>query len=132
MDNLRSGAPLCPGDHTLSSAASPRILVRNAAARHGSGPMFLDAQMPRLVPLLPLWLLAACATLPPPQGDTPYLPTAAMTKVLAERQAMHAKEPARISVSEARDVPSLSDAADTIPTVVGLPPPDIQVAQFNQ
>ena len=87
--------------------------------------------MHRLAALLPFCLLAACSEMPP-QGDTPYTPTAGMLKVLAERQAMHAKEPARISVDEARDVPSLSDAAEAIPTVAGLPPPDIEVKQFTQ
>ncbi len=74
--------------------------------------------------------LAGCAS-GPPKGGTPYQPTAAMTEVLAERMAMHAKAPERISVAEARDVPSLVDAAQAIRNVAGLPAPIIEVKQFN-
>jgi hypothetical protein len=54
-----------------------------------------------------------------------------MTRVLAERQAMHAKERSRISLSEARDVPMLVDAMRAIPNVAGLPAPTIEVTQIN-
>ncbi len=76
--------------------------------------------MHRLVPLLLLPLLAACAT-QPPQGSTPYAPSPAMRAVLEERQAMHAKEMSDLSPAEARDVPGLIDAARAIPNVKGLP-----------
>ena len=95
--------------------------------------MPLDLRMSRPAFLMLLCLLAAC-TREPPQGDTPYAPTPGMAAILQERQAMHAKPPSSWSLSnaEARDVPSLSDAADAIPNVVGLPAPAIEVKQFNQ
>ena len=76
-------------------------------------------------------LLAGCGERLP-QGSTPYAPTQAMTAILAERVAMHAKERPDITLSEARDVPSLIDAAHAIPNVAGLPAPAIEVRQFNQ
>jgi acetyl esterase/lipase len=88
--------------------------------------------MLRLAPLLLVSTLLAACTQGPPQGSTPYAPSAAMLQVLTERQAMHAKEPADLELSEARDVPSLVDAAHAIPNVVGLPAPTIEVSQFNQ
>jgi acetyl esterase/lipase len=75
-------------------------------------------------------LLSGCAA-EPPQGSTPYQPTAAMRAVLAERVAMNAKDRPDVSLQEARDVPSVADAADAIPNVAGLPAPSIEVAQFN-
>ena len=75
-------------------------------------------------------LLAGCAD-GPPQGRTPYAPTAAMSQILAERVAMHAKERSDLSLAEARDVPSLVDAAQAIPNVAGLPAMTIEVKQYN-
>src|SRR3954454_12954190 len=131
MDDLRWLAPLCRGKTALSRGEALAALVRSWPARHGRVRMSWDARMPRVAALLPLCLLAACGNMPP-QGETPYVPSAGMAQVLAERQAMHAKEPARISVAEARDVPNLSDAAHAIPNGAGLPAPDIEVKQFNQ
>jgi acetyl esterase/lipase len=54
-----------------------------------------------------------------------------MLQVLTERQAMHAKEPAALELSEARDVPSLAEAAHAIPNVAGLPAPVVEVQQVN-
>ncbi len=76
-------------------------------------------------------VLAGCGTAPP-QGSTPYAPTAAMSDVLAERVAMHAKENSSVGLDEARDVPSLVEAAHAILNVQGLPAPGIEVSQFNQ
>ena len=93
--------------------------------------------MPRLLATLSAiaiagpFLLAGCGTLPP-QGNTPYVPTAEMSDILAERVAMHAKERSSIGVEEARDVPSLIEAAHAIFNVRGLPAPGIEVSQFNQ
>lgn len=75
--------------------------------------------------------LAGCGTLPP-QGQTPYAPTAEMSDVLAERMAMHAKERSSIGVDQARDVPSLVEAAHAILNVQGLPATGIEVSQLNQ
>jgi acetyl esterase/lipase len=76
-------------------------------------------------------VLAGCGTAPP-QGSTPYVPTAEMLDVLAERVAMHAKEPSSVGVDQARDVPSLVDAAHAILNVQGLPAPGIEVSQYTQ
>ena len=54
-----------------------------------------------------------------------------MLQVLAERQAMHAKEPSDLDVATARDVPSLEDAAKAIPNVAGLPAPTVEVKQLT-
>jgi len=82
--------------------------------------------------MLPLLVLAACGQ-EPPQGDTPYQPTPGMAAILSERQAMHAtRYAAQENPYASRDVPSLSDAGNAIPNVVGLPAPDIEVSQFNQ
>lgn len=87
--------------------------------------------MLRLTPaLIVSALLAGCAD-GPPQGRTPYVPTAAMSQILAERAAMHAKERSDVSLQEARDVPSLAEAAQAIPNVAGLPATTIEVKQFN-
>ena len=78
------------------------------------------------------FVLAGCS-MAPPQGATPYTPTAEMSDVLAERAAaMHAKESSSIGVDEARDVPSLVEAAHAILNVRGLPAPEIEVSQLNQ
>ena len=88
--------------------------------------------MHRLTPaLLVSAFLAGCADAPP-QGRTPYAPTSAMSAILTERVAMHAKERSDVSLQEARDVPSLAEAAQAIPNVAGLPATTIEVTQFNQ
>lgn len=87
--------------------------------------------MARLVPgLIVAALLAGCSD--PPQGSTSYAPSRAMLDVLAERQAMHAKYAGDIDIAEARDIPSVTDAAQAIPNVAGLPAPSIEVKQYNQ
>lgn len=87
--------------------------------------------MLRRIPLaLGLALLAACTD--PPEGATSYTPTADMRAVLAERQSMHAKRPYDVYIGEARDIPSVTDAAQAIPNVAGRPAPLIDVKQFNQ
>ncbi len=87
--------------------------------------------MARLAPLLVLSLLAACAA-EPPQGRTPYEPSAAMLSVLQERQAMHAREPSDMTPVNARDVPSLNEAGRAILNVKGLPATDTPVPQVTQ
>ena len=86
--------------------------------------------MLRLIPLAAAGLIAACAA-SPPQGRTPHVPATAMLSVLEERQAMHARDPSRLTIAEARDVPTLQEAAQAIPNVRGLPAPIIEVAQEN-
>lgn len=76
-------------------------------------------------------LLAGCGTAAP-QGNTPFKPTAEMSDVLAERAAMHAKERSSVGLEQARDVPSLIEAAHAILNVQGLPSPGIEVSQFTQ
>ena len=76
-------------------------------------------------------VLMGCSSLPP-QGSTAYVPTPAMQKVLAERVAMHAKHVTDLPVDEARDIPSVTDAAQAIPNAAGLPAPSIEVKQFTQ
>ena len=80
--------------------------------------------------LLTLVLLGACATAPP-QGRTPYQPSAGMATVLAERQAMHARDLAGLTPDSARQVPSLIDAARAIPNVRGLPAVSTEVPQVR-
>ena len=75
-------------------------------------------------------LLSGCAA-EPPQGRTPYLPSAGMLAVLQERQAMHAQELSDLSVTRARDVPTMVAAARAIPNVRGLPAPTIDVPQVT-
>ena len=74
-------------------------------------------------------VLAGCNS--PPQGSTVYTPSSAMEKVLAERVAMHAKRPTDVELAEARDIPSVTDAAQAIPNVAGLPASVIEVKQLN-
>ncbi|GAC1347835.1 MAG: hypothetical protein NVSMB18_34140 [Acetobacteraceae bacterium] len=93
-------------------------------------PMHRFAALPLTCTLLACTLIACSEG--PPQGRTPYAPSAAMTAVLAERQAMHAREVSDLSVERARDVPSLIDAAHAIPNVAGQPALLIEVKQFNQ
>ena len=76
-------------------------------------------------------LLAACAG-SPPQGRTPYQPSPAMMSVLEERQAMRAQEPASLPIGQAREVPTLIDAARAIENVKGLPAPSTEVPQVRQ
>ena len=86
---------------------------------------------PTLLPaLLGAALLGACATTPP-QGRTPYQPSAGMTAVLAERQAMHAKDLDGLTPDSARQVPGLIDAARAIPNVRGLPALSTDVPQVS-
>ena len=87
--------------------------------------------MNRLVPLFAFGLLSACAA-QPPQGQTPFQPSPAMLDVLAERQAMHARELSDVTPEVARTVPSLIDAARAIPNVKGLPAPSLPVPQVTQ
>lgn len=88
--------------------------------------------MPRPVCLLTAAVLALAGCSSPPQGTTPYAPSRAMLDVLRERVAMHAKHPGEVSISEARDIPSVTDAAQAIPNAAGLPAPVLEVKQFNQ
>ena len=81
--------------------------------------------------LLLLGFLAACSSTPP-QGRTPYTPTPEMAAVLEERQEMHAAQLSDVSVGEAREVPSLMDAANAIPNVHGLPASTTEVPQATQ
>ena len=86
--------------------------------------------MRRLAPCLLLALLGACATLSP-QGRTPFQTSPAMAVVLAERQAMHAKDLAGLTPDSARQVPSLIDATHAIPNVRGLPAISTDVPQVR-
>lgn len=77
-------------------------------------------------------LLAGCSGPMPPQGRTPYAPSAGMAAVLAEYQEMQAKPLAGMTASEAREVPTLADAARAMANVHGLPAaqpdiPDVRV-----
>ena len=81
--------------------------------------------------LLLLPLLAACTADLPPQGRTPYAPSAAMEAVLAEHQAMRAVPLETLSVARAREVPTLADAARAIPNVRGLPAPATVIPQVT-
>ena len=82
-----------------------------------------------LFPLL--GLLAACSATPP-QGRTPYPPSPAMEAVLRERQAMHAAALSDLSATDARQVPTLADAARAIPNVAGLPASGTDVPQITE
>ena len=104
---------------------------RGRVARHRYGPMMRRFAAALLAPALVLAGLAVGCANGPPQGGTPYVPTAAMTSVLAERQAMHAKERSSLDLARARDVPTLIEAAQAIPNVVGLPAASIEVQQLN-
>jgi len=61
-------------------------------------------------------VLGGCSL--PPQGRTPYVPGPEMLSVLSEWQSLRAE--AGLSPAEARDVPSLQDAARAIPNTHGL------------
>lgn len=89
----------------------------------------------RLTPILPCLLsggllLAGCG-MGPPQGRTPYAPSAGMAAVLAEHQAMYAKPLAGLPADEARRVPTLGDAARAMFNVHGLPAPVTEVAEVR-
>ena len=86
--------------------------------------------MTRLAAVLLLGLLGACAA-QPPQGSTPYAPTAAMRAVLVERQMMHAQERSDLSVTRAREVPNLIAAGRAILNAKGLPAPSTDVPQVS-
>jgi len=72
-------------------------------------------------------LVSACGGAMPPQGQTPYAPSAGMSAVLAEHQAMRAKPLAGLSAEEAREVPTLVDADRAMYNVHGLPAPITEV-----
>lgn len=89
-------------------------------------------------PVLPLslfasgLLLAGCGGSVPPQGRTPYAPSTGMEAVLAEYQEMHAKPLAGMTETQAREVPTLADAARALSNIHGLPAaqpdiPDVRV-----
>ena len=71
--------------------------------------------------------LAGCGGDMPPQGRTPYAPSAGMQAVLAEYGEMHAKPLAGMTEAEAREVPTLADAERALSNIHGLPAvgPDI-------
>jgi acetyl esterase/lipase len=75
--------------------------------------------------------LAGCGGPMPPQGRTPYAPSAGMEAVLAEHQAMYAKPLADLSIDEARRVPTLADAAQATYNVRGLPAPVTEVGEVR-
>ncbi len=75
-------------------------------------------------------LVSACA-MGPPQGETPYQPSAAMLSVLREHQAMRAVPAAGLSPNRAREVPTLVDAARAMPNVRGLPADSTDVPQVR-
>ena len=75
-------------------------------------------------------LVSGCG-MGPPQGRTPYQPSAAMLSVLTEHQAMRAVPAAGLSPSRAREVPTLVDAARAIPNVRGQPADSINVTQVQ-
>lgn len=76
-------------------------------------------------------LVSACGMGGPPQGRTPYQPSAAMLSVLTEFRAMHAVPEAGLSPARAREVPTLVDAARAIPNVKGLPADPTEVPQVQ-
>ncbi len=88
--------------------------------------------MRRLSLVFPLLGVVAACSATPPQGRTPYTPSPAMEAVLRERQAMHAAELSDLSAADAREVPTLSDAARAIPNVQGLPAVGTEVPQVTQ
>ena len=55
-----------------------------------------------------------------------------MSHVLAERVAMHARERSAVSLQEARDVPSLVEAAYAVDNVQGKPAEIVEIEQLNQ
>ena len=65
--------------------------------------------------------LAACSASGPPQGQTPFQPSPAMTAVLQERLNMRAVDPSTVTIARAREVPNLIDAMHAIPNVNGNP-----------
>lgn len=76
-------------------------------------------------------LVSGCAGMGPPQGRTPYEPSAGMQSVLSEYQAMRAKPLSGLSIQEAREVPTLTDAARAILNVHGLPADAPEVPQVR-
>jgi len=76
-------------------------------------------------------VVSGCGGMGPPQGQTPYEPSAAMLSVLAEHQAMRAVPPADLSPGRARDVPTLVDAARAMPNIHGLPADQTEVPQVQ-
>ncbi len=83
-----------------------------------------------LASLISAGLVSGCG-MGPPQGRTPYEPSTAMLSVLSEHQAMRAKPLSGLSVQEAREVPTLADAARAIPNVHGMPADATNVPQVS-
>jgi acetyl esterase/lipase len=81
--------------------------------------------------LLLACVVSGCGGMGPPQGQTPYEPSAAMRSVLAEHQAMRAVPPSGMSPDRAREVPTLVDAARALPNVRGLPADQTEVPQVQ-
>ena len=81
--------------------------------------------------LMSAGLVSGCAGAGPPQGRTPYEPSAGMSAVLAEHQAMRAKPLSGLSLQEAREVPTLVDAMRAMANVHGLPAATIEVARVQ-
>lgn len=76
-------------------------------------------------------VLSACASAVPPQGFTPYAPSASLLPVLEEHQAMRARPPSELSFERAQEVPNLIEAARAIPNVKGLPAGQVDVPQVR-
>jgi len=76
--------------------------------------------------------VSGCGGTEPPQGRTPYQPSAAMSSVLAEYQAMHAVPASELSPARAREVPTLVDAARAMPNVHGLPADNTEVPRVQE
>ncbi len=81
--------------------------------------------------LIAAGFVSGCVDDGPPQGRTPYEPSAGMAAVLAEHQAMRAKPLSRLSLQEAREVPTLVDAQRAMANVQGLPAAVTEVAQVQ-
>jgi len=81
--------------------------------------------------LMSAGLVSGCADTGPPQGRTPYEPSAGMSAVLTEHQAMRAKPLSSLSLQEAREVPTLVDAMRAMSNVHGLPAATIEVARVQ-
>ncbi len=85
----------------------------------------------RLIGFIVLGCLVSACDTGPPQGKTPYQPSAAMLSVLTEYQAMRGIPGAGLSPARAREVPTLVDAARALPNVHGLPTDSTDVPQVQ-